>query len=119
MLYKRSQYYFIYSKYIKHISPSLTRHVDIDGGEGGERHGRDVLHAHSQREEARCLVVEVLSHQDGRRAVRPVRFDVEPHRHVGFWHLTLLQVVRDPRVTKWRRRFDRLVKGQKGLIIKN
>lgn len=89
--------------------PRLTCHVDIDGGEGRERHRGDVLDSHPEREEARRLIVEVLGHQDGRRAVGPVGLDVEPHRHVGLGHLTLLQVVGHTGVTKRRRRLDGLM----------
>lgn len=89
--------------------PRLTCHVDVDGGEGRERHGGDVLDSHPEREEARCLIVEVLGHQDGRRAVGPVGLDVEPHRHVGLGHLTLLQVVGHTGVAKRRRRLDGLM----------
>lgn len=98
----------------KHSFPCLTRHVDVDGGEGGERHGGDVLHSHSEREEASRLVVQVLGHQDGRRAVRPVRFDVEPNRHVGLRHLTLLEVVGHTGVTEWGRRLDGLTETERG-----
>ncbi len=87
----------------------MTCHVDVDGGERGQWHGGDVLDSHSEHEEAGCLEVEVLGHKDGRRAVGPVGLDVEPHRHVGLWHLTLLQVVGHPGVTERRRCFDSLM----------
>lgn len=86
----------------------------MDGGEGGERHSGDVLHSHPEREAACGLIVEVLRHDDGRRAVRPVRFDVKQHGHVGLWHLTLLHVVGHPGVVQRRRGLDGLMEADRG-----
>lgn len=71
-------------------SPTLTCYVDIDGGEGRQRNRGHVLDTNPEGEEASRLVVEVLCHQDGRRTVHTVGLDVEPNRHIGLWHLTLL-----------------------------
>lgn len=87
---------------------NLTCNVDIDGGERSKRYGSHVLNTNSEGEEAGRLKVKVLGHQDGRRAVCSVWFDIKPNRHVGLWNLALLQVVGDARVTEGRCGLDSL-----------
>lgn len=85
-----------------------TCDVDINGGEGGERHRRHVLRPHPEVEEGCGLVVQRLRHQDGRRAVLAVRGEVEPDGHVGLGHHAVLQVVGHPGVAQLGRRLDGL-----------
>lgn len=106
---------FIFLNIQKHLDESgnPTCNVDINGGEGCERHRGNVLRSNSQMEKRRGFVIQRLGHQDGRGAVFTVRGEVEPDRHVGFGHHPVLQVVGHPGVTQlgggfegleWRRK---------------
>lgn len=85
-----------------------TCNVDINGGEGCERHRGNILRSNSQREKGRGFIVQRLRHQNGRRAVFTIGREVESDRHVGFGHHPVLQVIGHSGVAQLRGGLDSL-----------
>lgn len=84
----------------------LTCDVDVDRGEGRQRHSGDILHSNPQHEIPGGLVVQGLRHQDGGGAVLSVGGQVEANWHVGLRDHAVLQVVSHPGIPERRSGLD-------------
>lgn len=96
-------------------SRNHTCDININGCEGCERHGSDILRSNPEIEEGSGFVVQRLRDQNGCRAIFTIWREVETNGHVGFGHHPVLQVVGHSRIAQLRGRLDCL-NGRKSYI---